>query len=119
MYNILTVSEITALLLNRNDALAASGFRVISPRTPEEAPYLAEEQHIDALVIEHSIRPAVRAVVIQAVRRVCPGCPVLFVYFGYVPQEEPLADVSIELNDVGRLVEVLRDRLRRRGGAVA
>ena len=111
MYRILSVSRNTSLLLRRNDALAMAGFSVVSPKTPGEAPFLAMQRNVDAIVIGHSVLPSERAVAIQAVRRVCPACVVIFVYLADESQPEALADVSI---DVTHGAEVLISELQTR-----
>ena len=112
MYTILSVSRNTGLLLQRNDALAIAGFRVISPRAPEEAPYLATQQHVDAVVIGHSVEPPARAVLIEAMRRVCPECPIILVFAYPHTTGEPLADISLDVtHGTGPLIEVLMDSL--------
>ena len=117
MYNILSVSRNTRLLLSRNDTLALAGFRVVSPRTPEEAPFLALQQDVEAVIIGHSVEPEVRKTLIYAIRHLCPQCLVFFVYIGE-PQDERLADASIDVtagND--SLVRELQRQLLRRAAA--
>lgn len=97
MYNVLTVSRNTRLLMARNDTLALAGFRVVSPRIPEEAPFLALQQKVDAVIVGHSVEPEVRATLIEAIRRVCPRCTVLFVYTGE-GEVEPAADISLDVS---------------------
>jgi hypothetical protein len=118
MYTILSVSRNTGLLLQRNDALAIAGFRVISPREPEEAPYLATQQRVHAVVIGHSVEAPSRAVLIEALRRVCPVCPLIFVYTYPQTEGEPLADASLDVTrGTGPLIEILIDRLGREEAA--
>ena len=113
MYNILSVSRNTRLLLSRNHTLAIAGFRVISPRTPEEAPFLALQQKVEAVVLGHSVEPEVREPLIYAIRHLCPDCLVLFVFTGE-GQEEPLADASIDVSKGNEpLVRELQRRLPR------
>ncbi len=117
MYNILSVSRNTRLLLSRNDTLALAGFRVVSPRTPEEAPFLALQQDVDAVIIGHSVESDVRKTLIYAIRHLCPNCLIYFVFIGEY-QEEPLADASIDVttgNDP--LVRELQRKLPRRTAA--
>ncbi len=99
MYKILSTSRNTRLLLERNDTLALSGFRVVSPRTPEEAPFLALEQKVDAVIIGHSIEARARAPLIEALRRVCPKSLVIFVYAYPDTQGEDLADLSLDVSE--------------------
>ena len=114
MYRILSVSRNTSLLLRRNDALAMAGFSVVSPKTPEEAPFLAMQRNVDAIVIGHSVRTSEREIVIQAVRRVCPTCIVIFVYLGEESGPEPLADLSIDVTSGAEtLISELQTRLPR------
>ncbi len=111
MYRILSVSRNTSLLLRRNDALAMAGFSVVSPKTPEEAPFLAMQRNVDAVVIGHSVQSHERQIVIQAIRRVCPQCVIVFVYLADESGEEPQADISI---DVTHGAEVLISELQTR-----
>jgi hypothetical protein len=111
MYKILSVGRNIGLLLRRNDALALSGFHVFSPRTPEQTPYLAFEQHVDAIVIANSVDPHVRKTIIEAVRQLCPACLIVYVHVGET-QAEPLADVSLDVtHDAQPLIDFLRDHL--------
>jgi hypothetical protein len=114
MYRILSVSRNTSLLLRRNDALAMAGFSVVSPKSPEEAPFLALQRTVDAVVIGHSVGSMERQPLIEAVRRVCPGCLVVFVYIGPEKHEEPLADVCLDLtHGAESLISELQQRLPR------
>lgn len=111
MHSILSVSRNTRLLITRNDTLALGGFRVVSPRTPEEAPFLALQQKVEAVVIGHSVESEVREPLIHAIRHLCPTCRILFVFTGDL-QEEPLADASIDVtNGNESLVFALRRHL--------
>jgi hypothetical protein len=89
MYQIVTVSQNTPLLLGRNDTLVLAGFRVISPCTPERAPYLAFERKADVVIFGHSVEPDVRRTAIEVLRKLCPECTIVFVYTG-PKQQEPL-----------------------------
>lgn len=112
MFNILSVSRNTRLLLQRNDTLALAGFRVVSPRTPEQAPYLAFEKDVDAVIIGHSVEPEMRRTLIEMLTRLCPKCTIVFVYVGE-KQEEPLADLSINVTTGNEpLVTALEQHLR-------
>ena len=113
MFNILSVSRNTRRLIERNDILALSGFRVVSPRTPEEAPFLAVQQNVDAVVIGRSVESCRRTAIIQEIRRLCPECIVVFVYSRPNDADEPLADASVDVTDGSEpLVNELRARLR-------
>jgi len=118
MYLILSISRNTRLLLRRNDTLALAGFRVISPRTPEEGPYLALEQNVDAVIIGHSVEPRNRAILIKAIRKLCPQCVILFVFARPDTEGEPLADVSLDVtHGPDSLIRALRERLPRPAAA--
>ena len=111
MYKIVSVSRNTRLLLERNDTLALAGFRVVSPRFPEHAPFLAFEQKVDAVVFGHSVEPKVRRTAIAMLRKLCPDCVIVFVYTG-PKQEEPLADCSLDVTHGNEpLIEALQDWL--------
>ena len=117
MYKIVSVSRITRLLLERNDTLALAGFRVLSPRIPEQAPFLAYEQDVDAVVVGHSVEPSMRQTVIEMVRRLCPRCVIAFVYVGE-RQNEQLADVSLDVTKGNHpLIAFLQERLPRQTAA--
>ena len=114
MYRILSVSRNTSLLLRRNDALAMAGFSVVSPKSPSEAPFLALQRNVDAIVIGHSVKPEEREIIIQAIRRVCPACVVVFVYLAHESGPEPLADLSLDVtNGAENLISELQTRLPR------
>jgi hypothetical protein len=113
MYKIVSVSRNTRLLMQRNDTLALAGFRVISPRVPEQAPYLAFEQRVDALIIGHSVEPHMRETIVEMLRRLCPHCLIVFAYVGE-RQSEPLADVSLDVTNGNEpVINFLQDRLPR------
>ncbi len=78
MPRVLSVSLTTRQRITRDDMLAASGFSVISPKTPDEAPLLARQEPVDIVVICQSVPPEDRKRVIEAIRRVCHA-PIVFV----------------------------------------
>ncbi len=97
MPRILSVSLETRQRITRDDILAAAGFSVISPKTPDEASLLVKQEPVDVVVICQSVEPEDRKRIIQAIRRTC-HCPIVFVSVGLEPpQEEALADVSIDV----------------------
>ena len=97
MYRILSVSRNVSLLLQRNDALAIAGFRVFSPKRPEDAPMLLDQQAADAVVIGHSVLAKQRRTLIRQIRERRPGVPIFFVYAAPEKAGEPLADLSIDV----------------------
>lgn len=97
MYRIVSVSRNVRLLITRNDALAIAGFSVVSPRSPLEAPLIIAQQHIDAVVIGHSVEPQTRTELIRRIREAQPRMPIYFVYAAPQTTGEPLADVSIDV----------------------
>ncbi len=113
MFTIVSVSRDTRQLIERNDTLALSGFRVISPRTPDEAPLLAVQQNVDAVVLGHSVEGAQRRAIIDSIRRVSPECLIVFAYTRPNGQpDEPLADASIDVTHGSEpLLNVLQTRL--------
>ena len=105
---ILTVSHNLSLLLLRNDSLAIAGHTVVSPRRSEDVPLLLLQQPIDAMVIGHSVLPAERQPLIQAVRRLRSSMPIIFVYTKPDPGAEPMADQCIDVTEgSGPLVAAL------------
>lgn len=80
MYRVLSTSRNVSLLLSRNGSLAMAGFSVISPKRPEDAPQLASNERVDAVVIGHSVDAPTRKKLISELRGVCPGCLICFVY---------------------------------------
>lgn len=83
----------------------------MSPRTPEEAPFLALQQKVEAVVIGHSVESDVREPLIHAIRQLCPACLILFVFTGEM-QVEALADASIDVtNGNESLVRILQRHL--------
>jgi hypothetical protein len=112
MYRVLSISRNVHLLLSRNNILALAGFSVISPKEPEQAPLLATQQLVDAVVIGHSINESLRKELITELRRACPLCLVCFVYEAPATAGEPLADASLDVTSGPEpLIRFLRDRL--------
>lgn len=99
MYRVLSISRNVRLLLARNSILALAGFSVVSPKTPEEAPLLASQEAVDAVLIGHSVDSEMRKNVIAELRRLCPGCLICFVYEKPDEGKEPLADASVDVTD--------------------
>jgi hypothetical protein len=116
MYRVLSISRNVRLLLDRNQVLALAGFSVVSPKHPEQAPLLASQQNVDAVVIGHSIEASQRRTIIAEVRRRCPHCLIGFVYAAPDTAGEPLADFSLDVSDGPEpLVLELQERLPRTG----
>ncbi len=112
LYRILTTSRNVRLLLERNDVLAMAGFSVVSPRYPEQAPDLAAQEHVDAVIIGHSIDPEVRRFLIAQLRRLSSKCVICFVYQAPDREGEPLADVSLDVTKGPEpLILALQERL--------
>ena len=78
MYRVLSISKNVHLLLSRNDILAVAGFSVISPKEVEQAPALAAQEKVDAVVIGHSVEPSLRQEIITEVRAGMSDMPHLF-----------------------------------------
>ena len=115
MYRVLSTSRNVRLLLSRNDVLAMAGFSVISPKLPEQAPALAAQEQVDAVVIGHSIGAALRRSIITKLRQLCPNCIICFVYAAPDTAGEPLADISLDVtNGPEPLVLALQERLPRK-----
>ena len=95
-----------------------AGFSVISPRYPEQAPLLAAQEQVDAVIIGHSVDPFVRKSIIHDLRRLCPECMICFVYTAPDTKGEGLADVSLDVtNGPEALVRLLQERLPRNSKA--
>ncbi len=92
---ILSVCSDTHLLVTRNDALAAAGYFVSSPKTPEDAPLLLAQGHFHAVLIGHFVAPEQRKEIISALRKVNPAIPIVFVYLSPESGDEPLADLCV------------------------
>ncbi len=114
MYRRLSVSRNVRLLITRNDALAIAGYSVVSPRDPSEAPLIIAQQHIDAVVIGHSVESAIRRQLISHIRKLKRGMPVIFVYAAPQTTGEPLADVSIDVTKGPQaLISAMQERIAR------
>jgi len=114
MYRVLTTSRNVRQLLERNDLLAMAGLSVISPKNPEQAPALAAQEEVDAVIIGHSVDRSVRKAIIEELRNVSPECLICFVYATPDGGGEPLADVSLDVtNGPEPLIRFLQDRLPR------
>jgi hypothetical protein len=118
MYRVLSTSRNVRLLLDRNSVLALAGFSVVSPKRPEEAPLLASQEAVDAVVIGHSVDSKTRKGIITELRRLCPGCLICFVYAAPDDGKEPLADVSLDVTKGPEpLIMFLEDRLPKKSPA--
>ncbi len=73
MPRILSISRNQRLLALRNDALALAGYKVASPREPNEAVLLLSQERFDAVVVGHSVEPEIRRILIPAVRNLRPN----------------------------------------------
>lgn len=114
LYRILSTSRNVRLLLARNSVLAMAGFSVISPRVPEQAPALAAQERVDAVIIGHSIDIELRRSLIAELRTLCPDCVICFVYQTPDTEGESLADVSLDVTTGPEpLVLALQERLPR------
>jgi hypothetical protein len=112
MYRVLSISRNVRLLLSRNDVLSLVGFSVISPKHPEQAPALAAQEKVDAVVIGHSVGAGTRKALISDLRQLCPDCLLCFVYTAPDAGDEPLDDVSLDVTKGAEpLVRFLQDRL--------
>ena len=120
VYRILSVSRNISLLLNRNDALAIAGFRVVSPRQPEDSLMMLEQQKVDAVVIGHSVVAPQRQELIQDIRAGWPKIPIFFVYAAPDNEGEPLADRSIDVTSgPQRLIAAIQQILSEEDGKAA
>lgn len=97
MPRILSISRNPTLLATRNDTLALSGYAAASPKEPNEGLIMLADEHFDVVVISDSVEPEARQVLIPALRNLRPDIPILFVYSACDAADEPLADVSIEI----------------------
>ncbi len=114
MYRVLSISRNVRLLLTRNDVLALAGFSVISPKNPEDAPSLAAQEQVDAVIIGHSVHAPLRRSLIAELRSMRPQCVICFVYAAPEKEGEPLADMSIDItNGPEPLIRALQERLPR------
>ena len=112
MYTILTTGRDTNLLLRRNDELALAGFRVVSPRRAEEAPSLALQLHVDAVVIGATVEQPARAVLIEQIRKLIPHTLLVCMYSTPESSADPRADISLDVNQgMQPLIEALRSHL--------
>jgi len=119
MYRVLSTSRNVRLLLDRNSGLALAGFSVVSPKRPEEAPLLASQEAVDAVVIGHSVDSKTRKQIITELRRLSLGCLICFVYAAPDTEGEPLADVSLDVTKGPEpLIVFLEDRLRKKRPAM-
>ncbi len=110
MARILSVCSDTHLLVTRNDALAAAGYFVSSPKTPEDAPWLLAQGDFNAVIIGHSIAPEQRKEIIPALRKANPAIPIIFVYSSPEPGDEPLADLCVDVaDDPAELVKAIKN----------
>jgi DNA-binding NtrC family response regulator len=107
---ILSLSQNTHLLLSRNDMLAAAGYSVSSPRTPEDALNLLRTQRFDAVICGHSIEKPRRDKLLAQIAAIYPELPLVFVFVAPgVADASTAADISVDVTEPTNLVKALRD----------
>jgi DNA-binding NtrC family response regulator len=95
---ILSISRNHRLLAVRNDALALAGYRVASPKVPEDGLLLFGQEFFDAVIIGHSVEQPTRQALIRGIHESQPDTPIIFAHTGDPSQEdEPLADVKVDV----------------------
>ena len=90
------MSRDRAILLARNDALAVSGFSVVSPREPAEALQILATSDIDIIILGHSIPFEERAELRAEFSRIAPEVPVIVLYEG-TPDAREQADAFVSI----------------------
>ena len=104
---ILSVSHDRATMLARNDALAVSGFSVVSPRQPADALYILATSDIDIILLGHSIPAEERAEMMQQFRGMKKQVPIIVLY-DIPPDDAEKADAFVALSDgPERLIEAI------------
>lgn len=111
---IATLTAHAAQALQRNRLLSAAGYRVITPKSPDDILTLLASQPAVALVVNNSVELAHRQTLLQSVRHANPDLLIIHVYTRGEQQVEPSADLNVDVTDPTRLVVALEERLNSR-----
>ncbi|ABF43654.1 response regulator receiver protein [Candidatus Koribacter versatilis Ellin345] len=113
----LTIATLTAdaaETLKRNQMLSASGYRVITPKTPDDILQLLHNDRVTALIVNNSVPFADRDRLLREIRQDCPDLLILHVYHRGEPEQAPWADANVDMTDPARLIVALEEFLRNR-----
>jgi len=117
---ILSVSRNYGLLLTRNDLLAVAGYSVASPRDPADAPVLFRSERFDAVLIGDSVLPPERKRIIEDLRSIRSGIPILYLFADPGRKHEPFADESVDVTGSPEpLLTALERHIKLRGRKAA
>jgi len=95
MPRILSISRNRRLLASRNDALAVAGYSVSSPKEPLDGIEHFARSQFDAVIIGHSVEPALRTQLIERLRQLQHTVPIVFVH-DPGKEGEVLANVTVD-----------------------
>ena len=109
---IATLTAAAAQSLKRNQMLSASGYRVITPKTPDGILQLLANDRVSALIVNNSVGSPLREELLPQIRQHCPDILILHVYHRGEREHEKWADVDIDITDPARLIVALEELLR-------
>ncbi len=115
--NRLTIATLTAdaaQTLKRNQMLSASGYRVITPKTPHAILQLLTTESVAVLIVNNSVPSPDRDELLRDVRQNCPEVLILHVFHDGEREIEPWADANVDMTDPAQLIIVLEKCLRER-----
>ena len=113
--NRLTIATLTAdagETLKRNQMLSACGYRVVTPKTPQDILQLLHSDCVAALIVNNSVPFAERDQLLRQIRENCPDLVILHVYHRGERENDAWADVNVDITDPARLIVALEDVLR-------
>jgi DNA-binding NtrC family response regulator len=114
MHTIATLTARAASVLQRRALLTAAGYRVITPRRPEQILELLSSESCSALVVNSSVPGPRRTTILKKLRETHPDLPIIHIQEGAMGSPEPLADVNINIDRYHELPLVLEKLARDR-----
>jgi len=114
--NRVTIATLTAAAadtLKRNQMLSASGYRVITHKTPDDILQLLTTDSVAALIVNNSVPSLHRDELLHEVRQNCPLLLIVHVYHRGESERAPWADVNVDVTDPVSLIVTLEKLLRR------
>jgi hypothetical protein len=109
---ILSVARDREIGKARHDALIAAGFEVASAYDFQELRNLCKESTFDLVIIGHGIEPAIKQAIASLVRSYHPKVEILEIFSGQPQLHGITALGSMDVTDLVRRVEEIRERKR-------
>jgi CheY-like chemotaxis protein len=74
---VLLIGRIWELALYRAEVLSAHGYRVLTPRTPEQAVEQIRRGHFDVAILTYTLPSDLIQELAERIRQHCPSCPLI------------------------------------------